>query len=154
MEHRSESIGELLLSRLPRPENLAAYQQGVTSLLEKNEKTLRRNKWTVVRVWIFVVAVSAGFLWMAARQFNTPAGNWFLGLACFWVLFGAVEIVKYVVHQGRVEILKEVKQIQLQILELHALLSKGLTQRQTVLVLYAAALLLCGVLLVVIKRYG
>jgi UDP-GlcNAc:undecaprenyl-phosphate GlcNAc-1-phosphate transferase len=36
----------------------------------------------------------------------------------------------------------------------HALLSKGLTQRQTVLVLYAAALLLCGVLLIVIKRYG
>lgn len=36
----------------------------------------------------------------------------------------------------------------------HALLSKGLSQRQTVLVLYAAALLLCGVLLIVIKRYG
>jgi UDP-GlcNAc:undecaprenyl-phosphate/decaprenyl-phosphate GlcNAc-1-phosphate transferase len=36
----------------------------------------------------------------------------------------------------------------------HALLGKGLSQRQTVLVLYAAALLLCGVLLIVIKRYG
>lgn len=36
----------------------------------------------------------------------------------------------------------------------HALLSKGLSQRQTVLVLYAAALLLCGMLLIVIKRYG
>jgi UDP-GlcNAc:undecaprenyl-phosphate GlcNAc-1-phosphate transferase len=36
----------------------------------------------------------------------------------------------------------------------HALLGKGLSQRQTVLVLYAAALLLCGVLLLVIKRYG
>lgn len=36
----------------------------------------------------------------------------------------------------------------------HALLGKGLTQRQTVLVLYAAALLLCGALLIVIKRYG
>lgn len=36
----------------------------------------------------------------------------------------------------------------------HALLSKGLSQRQTVLVLYACALLLCGVLLIVIKRYG
>jgi UDP-GlcNAc:undecaprenyl-phosphate/decaprenyl-phosphate GlcNAc-1-phosphate transferase len=36
----------------------------------------------------------------------------------------------------------------------HALLGKGLSQRQTVLVLYAAALLLCGVLLIVMKRYG
>ncbi len=36
----------------------------------------------------------------------------------------------------------------------HILLSKGLSQRQTVLVLYAAALLLCGtVVFIVIKRY-
>jgi len=36
----------------------------------------------------------------------------------------------------------------------HILLSKGLSQRQTVLVLYAAALLLCGaVLLIVVRRY-
>ena len=36
----------------------------------------------------------------------------------------------------------------------HQLLNKGLSQRQTVLVLYAAALLLCGVLLVAVTRYG
>lgn len=125
MEHRGESIGEQLLSRLPRPANLAAYQEEVTSLLAKNEKMLRRNKWTVVRVWIFAVAVSGPFLWMAGRHFNTPQGNWFLGLACFWVLFGAIEILKYVAQQGRVELLKELKQIQLQVLELHGLLSKS-----------------------------
>jgi len=125
MEHRSESIGEQLMSRLPRPTNLAAYQKEVASLLTKNEKMLRRNKWTVVRVWMFVTAVSAPFLWMAGRHFDSPQGNWFLGLACFWVLFGAVEILKYVVQQGRVELLKEIKQTQLQVLELHELLSKG-----------------------------
>jgi hypothetical protein len=125
MEHRGEPIGEQLLSRLPRPANLAAYKEEVTSLLVKNEETLRRNKWTVVRVWIFVVAVSGPFLWMAGRHFNTPQGNWFLGLACFWVLFGAIEILKYVTQQGRVELLKELKQIQLQVLELHGLLSKS-----------------------------
>jgi hypothetical protein len=124
MENRGKTIGELLLSRLPQPANLAAYQEEVTSLLVKNEKTLRRNKWTVVRVWIFVAAVSPFFLWMAGREFNTPQGTWFLGLVCFWVLFGAVEIVKYVVHQSRVELLKEVKQVQLQVLELHASLDK------------------------------
>jgi hypothetical protein len=125
MHHRDEAMGELLLSRLPRPANLAAYQEEVTSLLAENEKRLRRNKWTVVRVWIFVVAVSGPFLWMAGRHFDTPQGNWFLGLACFWVLFGAVELLKHVVQQGRVELLKEIKQIQLQVLELHASLNKG-----------------------------
>jgi len=124
MEHRSEAIRELLLSRLPQPANLAAYQEEVSSLLAENERKLRRNKWTVVRVWIFVVAVSGPFLWIAGQHFNTPQGNWFLGLVAFWVLFGAVEIAKYVGHQGRVEVLKELKQIQLQILQLHGLLGK------------------------------
>lgn len=125
MEHQNESMKELLLSRLPQPANLAAYQEEVASLLAENERKLRQNKWTVVRVWIFVVLVSAPFLWLAGRHFNTPQANWFLGLACFWVLFGAVEVMKYVNHQGRVELLKELKQIQLQILELHGALSKG-----------------------------
>jgi len=72
-----------------------------------------------------VVAVSGPFLWMAGRGFNAPQGNWFLGLACFWVLFGAIEIAKYGVEQGRVELLKEVKQLQLQVLEIHAMLSEA-----------------------------
>ena len=116
---RNESISELLLSRLPQPANLAAYQKEVASLLAENEKKLRGNKWTVVRVWIFVVLVSAPFLWMAGAHFNTAEGNWFLGLVGFWVLFGAIEIAKYEYRQGRVEHLKELKQVQLQILQLH-----------------------------------
>lgn len=122
---RSESIGELLVSRLPRPANLAAYQEEVKSLFEKNEKTLRQNKWTVRRVWIFVIALSIPCLWMAGAHFNTPQGNWFLGTVCFWVLFGAIEIEKYHHNQGRVELLKELKQIQLQVLEVQALLTKS-----------------------------
>jgi hypothetical protein len=121
----NESISELLLSRLPQSANLAAYQKEVTSLLAENEKKLRRNKWTVVRVWIFVVVVSAPFLWMAGTHFNTAEGNWFLGLVGFWVLFGAIEIAKYEHNQGRVELLKELKLIQLQILQLHAQFSTG-----------------------------
>ena len=121
---RNESISERLLSRLPQPANMAAYQEEVTSLLKENEKRLRRNKWTVARVWIFVIAVSAPFLWLAGTHFNTAEGNWFLGLVGFWILFGAIEIAKYEQNQSRVELLKELKQAQLQILELHTRLSK------------------------------
>ena len=121
---RNESISERLLSRLPQPANMAAYQEEVTSLLKENEKRLRRNKWTVARVWIFVIVISAPFLWLAGTHFDTAEGNWFLGLVGFWILFGAIEIAKYEQNQSRVELLKELKQAQLQILELHALLRK------------------------------
>jgi hypothetical protein len=104
---RNELISERLLSRLPQPANMADYQGAVASLLAENERRLRRNKWTVVRVWIFIVVVSAPFLWMAGTHFNTAEGNWFLGLVGFWVLFGAIEIAKYEHNQGRVELLKE-----------------------------------------------
>jgi hypothetical protein len=125
MEPRGDTVRELLLSRLPQPENLAAYQEQVTSLLAKNEKTLHQYKWTVRRVWIFVIAMSVPFLYMAGANYNTPAGNWFMGWVCFWVLFGAIEIAKYDHNRGRVELLKELKQIQLQVLELQGLLSRG-----------------------------
>jgi hypothetical protein len=122
---RNESIGELLLSRLPQSANLETYQKEVALLLAENEKRLRRNKRTVVLVWIFVIVVSAPFLWIAGLHFNSAEGNWFLGLVGFWILFGAIEIAKYEQKQGRVELLKELKQAELQILQLHALLSKG-----------------------------
>ena len=125
MEHRSETIGELLLSRLPRAANLGTYKDEVAALLAQNEKRLRQNRWTVVRVWIFVIVVSAPFLWIAGTHFNTAEGNWFLGLTGFWVLFGAIEVAKYVDHQGRVELLKELKQIELQILELNRSVSSS-----------------------------
>jgi hypothetical protein len=121
---RNESISERLLSRLPRPANMADYQASVASLLAENERKLRRNKLTVVRVWLFIIMVSVPFLWMAGTHFNTAEGNWFLGLAGFWVLLGAIEIAKYEHHQGRVEILRELKQIQFQILDLNAKLGK------------------------------
>lgn len=124
---RNESISELLLSCLPQPADLASYKKKVTSLLAENEKKLRRSKWTVVRVWIFVVVVSVPFLWLAGTHFNTAEGNWFLGLVGFWVLFGAIEIAKYEHKQGRVELLKELKLVQLQILQLHAQFSAGET---------------------------
>jgi hypothetical protein len=122
---RNESIGELLLSRLPQSANLETYQKEVALLLAENEKRLRRNKRTVVLVWIFVIVVSAPFLWIAGLHFDSAEGNWFLGLVGFWILFGAIEIAKYEQKQGRVELLKELKQAELQILQLHALLSKG-----------------------------
>ena len=122
---RSESVGQLLLSRLPQPANLAAYQEEVRSLFAQNEKKLQQNKWTVRRVWIFVILVSIPSLYMAGAHFNTPQGNWFLGAVLFWVLFGAIEIAKYDHNRARVELLKELKQIQLQVLETQAMITKS-----------------------------
>ncbi|MGH9524480.1 MAG: hypothetical protein ACRD3E_18310 [Terriglobales bacterium] len=125
MPGQNEGIGVALLSRLPQPANHEAYQEEVKSLLAANEKKLRQNKWTVRRVWIFVIVSSIPSLYMAGAHFNTPQANWFLGSVFFWVLFGAIEIAKYHNNQSRVELLKEIKQVQLQVLELNAVVAKA-----------------------------
>ena len=126
MEGRNEAVASALLSRLPQPAKLATYQEEVRLLLTKNDERLRQNKWTVRRVWIFVILTSIPSLYLAGANFHKPEGNWFLGSVFFWVLFGAIEIAKYHNNQGRVELLKEIKQLQLQVLELNAqLIGRG-----------------------------
>ena len=125
MEPSDDRIREGLLSHLPQPANLAAYREEVASLLEKKEKALRREKRVVMELWIFVVVVSGLFLWMGGQHLDTLKGPYFVSLACFWFLFGMVFQVGYTINRSRVDLLKEIKQIQVQVLELHALLSKG-----------------------------
>jgi hypothetical protein len=49
---------------------------------------------------------------------DKPAAIW-LGLsACFFLIGAAVEMVKYSINRSRVEVLKEVKGLELQLLEI------------------------------------
>ena len=127
MESRNESIRDRLLSRLPQPADLADYRKEVSSLLEKNEKSLRREKWGAVALWLFGVALSTAFLFLGGQRLSTPKGPWFGSLACFMLLYPAVELLKHFINRTRVELLKETKQVQLQLLELHELLRKGIS---------------------------
>jgi len=129
MEPRDDSMRDRLLSHLPQPANLAAYREEVATLLAKNEKGLRRERRMVIELWIFVIAVSILFLWLGGQHLDTFKGPYFVGLACFWFLFGTVYFVAYSINRSRVDILKEVKQVQVQVLELQTLVSKSEGQK-------------------------
>ena len=125
MEPKNDSIRERLLSRLPEPANLPAYREEVTSLLEKKEKEVRRERRVMIELWVFTIVVSILFLWMGAQRMDTVMGPYFMGCAGFWFLFALVYFVAHSISRSRLALLKEVKQVQVQVLELHALLSKG-----------------------------
>jgi len=129
MQPNNEDMKNLLLSRLPRPENLAEYRKEVSALLQKNEKTLRRQKWYVGAIWFWVVGLGAALMLLANLHPEKPNAAWLaasLGsFACFMLIYGAAELTKYFINRARVELLKETKQVQLQVLELHGLLRKG-----------------------------
>jgi hypothetical protein len=122
---KNENIRERLLARLPQPADVAAYRNEVAALLEKKEKALRFEKWNVIPLWIFMAGLSTAFLWLAGQRLDTPKGPYFASLACFSFLFGMVYLVPHFINRGRVELLKEIKQVQLQVLELRAAIAEG-----------------------------
>ena len=122
MEKQNDSMRERLLARLPQPENLAAYREETASLLAKHEKALFWEKIPSTACYVIVAIMVALRFWgqtptVFMRQF-------FLPLAGFVYFLGAVIDLRYRIYRSKVDMLKEVKQVQLQILELQASLQK------------------------------
>jgi hypothetical protein len=118
MDQGNESIRERLLSRLPQPENLAAYREEVASTLAKQQRELSTLQWTsnLLGVSVFALVFMAVSGWAKSRALFPMAGVMFL-------VFVA-DLLRVYMRRNQVELLKEVKQVQLQVLELQASLQK------------------------------
>ncbi|HEY3835978.1 MAG TPA: hypothetical protein VGL72_05385 [Bryobacteraceae bacterium] len=124
MEPNEERMQDRLVSKLPRPGNLEQYRKEVALMLEKNDKSFLREKWGARVMWIFCVCLGTAYLWFGGAKLDTPKAAWFGCLACFWLLIGAVELLKHFINRSRVELLKEIKQIQLQVLEMQETMNR------------------------------
>jgi hypothetical protein len=114
----------LLAQQVPQANKIEEYRREVQAMLERNENRLRREKWFVTVFWFVVVASLTVFLlWMGlANPIGMDAKNLaFTSMAAYLlviVIYGAIELLKHFVNRSRVEILKEVKGIEMQLLEL------------------------------------
>jgi hypothetical protein len=123
MEKQNEGMRERLLARLPQPENLAAYRAEMASLLAKHEKALFWEKMpSVVLAWIAFAILMAGWFW--AQKIGAAIDQFTWLWAGFFFFAGCVGNLSYRINRSKVDMLKEVKQVQLQILELQASLQK------------------------------
>jgi hypothetical protein len=122
MEKQNENLRESLLAHLPQPENLAAYREETTALLAKHARALRWDKITanvLVLIGVFL------YLWSfyPGRLGAQGTHSFQLGAAVFYFV-GLIYLVRYWVYANQIAALKEIKQVQLQILELQASLNK------------------------------
>jgi type VI protein secretion system component VasF len=124
MEKQNESMRERLLARLPQPENLAAYREETTSLLTKHEKALfwENRMPSVVLMLIALFILMNGWFW--AHKIGAAIDQFTWVWAGFFYFVGIFLGLSYRINRSKVDILKEVKQVQLQILELQASLQK------------------------------
>lgn len=119
METQRESLRQRLLAQSePGSETMASYRKEIQAMLEKNEKVLGRQKWYAGGIWIFVVLLTTTFLVLGGMRDDTPVGV-FLGIfGCVMLISAAVELLKYFLNRTRVELLKEIKGLEVQLLEI------------------------------------
>lgn len=122
MEQGNSSIRERLLLRLPQPENLAAYREETASLLAKHEKALFWEKMPSRVLYLSASAFVMAYIFWGQKHGMTVTYVLWLWALLFFV--GAVQDLRYRIYRSRVDTLKEVKQVQLQVLELQASLQK------------------------------
>jgi hypothetical protein len=119
MEQGNSSMRERLLARLPQPENLAAYREETESLLAKHEKALF---WEKLMPLIFSgaalsIIVLTGSLW-------GPMANNVKTAFLILIFLSTIYTVSYNISRSKIDLLKEIKQLQLQVLEVQASLRK------------------------------
>lgn len=121
MEKQNDTIRERMLSHLPQPGNLRAYREETASLLAKHEKALFWERAPSLVAWVSATAICvANTFW----PYKTGAAmNFWLGVGIL-SFAGTITGLKYQIDRSKVDLLKEVKQLQLQVLELQAAMEK------------------------------
>jgi hypothetical protein len=133
MEQGDSSVRDKLLARLPQPENLAAYREETESLLAKHEKALSTELWTnrVLALCAIGLFLFANSVWdpnvhpawggLKLTQTTIMFCDVMAGILFFLTVFSSLQ---QFIYRNQISLLKEVKQVQLQVLELQASLRK------------------------------
>jgi hypothetical protein len=119
MEPNSNPIRGQLLARLePNQEKLARYREEVEAMLAQQEKSLRWQALYASVIWVFVVLLAAAFLVLGASRGDAPVGFYPIMTALVILIGAAVEMGKIFLNRTRLELLKEIKGLELQVREL------------------------------------
>jgi hypothetical protein len=114
----NELKGRLLAQFEPDRDRLARYRKEVEAMLEQQERSLDRQKWYAGVYWVYAVVLAAVFLVLGAERAGAPVWFWTTAMGLVLLIGGAVEMVKYVVNRARLELLREIKALELQVREM------------------------------------
>lgn len=123
MAQQSNDLRERLLAALPQPENLASYREETAKLLAKHATALRWDQYT--SGFFVFLALGLSFLWNHGpwRSGTYALHALQVGSAILFFM-GMIYFLRHEIYAIQLSTLKEIKQVQLQILELRASLGK------------------------------
>jgi hypothetical protein len=118
MAQQTNDLRERLLAALPQPQDLASYREETTALLGRHARALRWEKITANTI-LFLAALLFWWSFYPGRLGEVGVHAFRFGSAVLYFV-GAIFWIAYAIYNSQVATLKEIKQVQLQILELQA----------------------------------
>jgi hypothetical protein len=112
------TLRERLLAQQSLPsERLEGYRREVDTMLKEKEKAVARERKIARWMWFYIVALSTAFMVFGGLKNTTTLGVWFTVAACFWLLLGSVFLLKQLMNQHALETLKELRGLEVRLLE-------------------------------------
>lgn len=122
MKQQNDSMRERLLAHMPQPKDFGAYREETASLLARHERALFWERMASKACYVIVALMVA--LWFLGLTPTAAMRQFFWPMAGFVYFIGLVGDLRYRIYQSKVDMLKELKQVQLQVLELQASLDR------------------------------
>lgn len=115
MNSNDRSFSTTLIAQLPADAHVSQLREKLLASIAADQKRAKRQRLFVNTLWIFCAAAAVYFAWFdpsMPREFRGPF------TAAFLLFWGAWEVLKERIQAARVEVLRDIKQLQLQLLEL------------------------------------
>ena len=125
MSDPDESLRERLLrEHVPEPEKLANYRKETQAMLEREERRLRFYGRFTAAIWIMLVVMGTMYALVAGWSGDQPTKVYFsIGVMLMMLLLGgAVQLVAMFIGRARLELVKDIKGLELRLIELETLI--------------------------------
>jgi hypothetical protein len=119
-----DSLRERLLGQhVPEPEKLATYRRETQAMLEREERRLRFYGRFTAAIWIMLVLMGTMYALVAGWSDEKPTKVYFsIGVTLMMLLLGgAVQLVAMFISRARLEVVKDIKGLELRLIELETL---------------------------------
>ena len=124
MSDPDENLRERLLRQhVPEPEKLANYRKETQAMLEREERRLRFYGRFTAAIWIMLVVMGTMYALVAGWSGDQPTKVYFsIGIMLMTLLLGgAVQLVAVFISRARLEVVKDIKGLELRLIELETL---------------------------------
>ena len=121
MSDPTDPLRDRLLSQsIPEPGRLATYRKEVEAMLEREERKVRWQAWYSGAIWLWAVGLTTAFALVAGNAREQPTRVYFsLGLMLMAMfMYGAVEMLRLFINRARLEVVKDIKGLELRLVEM------------------------------------